>query len=85
MKALMVESSAREASHSFLLDDDSTIPFTQEDIGALMDDKARVEAAGPRGGRVAGWQMLARQLLVRVAAAACQPRLLPSLRAGPAG
>ena len=39
MKQLMVDSSANSASHSFLLDDDSTIPFSQDDIGAMIDDK----------------------------------------------
>lgn len=39
MKQLMVEGVASSAaSHSFLLDDDSTIPFTQEDISTLLDD-----------------------------------------------
>lgn len=40
MKALMVESAASAASHSFLLDEDSALPFTQEDIASQMDDKA---------------------------------------------
>jgi myosin-5 len=40
MKQLMVESSsASAAGHSFLLDDDTTIPFTQEDIAGVMDDR----------------------------------------------
>ena len=42
MKQLMVDSSANSASHSFLLDDDSTIPFSQDDIGAMVDDKVSV-------------------------------------------
>ena len=29
------------ASHSFLLDDDSSIPFALDDIQALVEDKAR--------------------------------------------
>ena len=37
MKQLMVDSTA-SASHSFLLDDDSTIPFSHGEIEALMDD-----------------------------------------------
>ncbi|GAB4821968.1 hypothetical protein N2152v2_009014 [Parachlorella kessleri] len=39
MKQQMVESSTNSASHSFLLDDDSTIPFSQDDIAAMLDDK----------------------------------------------
>ncbi|KAL6769329.1 MYO1 [Auxenochlorella protothecoides x Auxenochlorella symbiontica] len=39
MKALMVESAASAASHSFLLDEDSALPFTQDDVAAFMDDK----------------------------------------------
>ena len=40
MKQLMVDNNSA-ASHSFLLDDDSSIPFSLDDIQALMDDKAR--------------------------------------------
>lgn len=39
MKQLMVDSSTSAASHSFLLDDDSTIPFSHDDIGSMLDDK----------------------------------------------
>lgn len=45
----MVEASS-SASHSFLLDDDSTLPFVASDILAQMDDKVRPTAAA-RGGR----------------------------------
>lgn len=38
MKQLMVDSNAT-ASHSFLLDDDSSIPFSLDDIQQLVDDK----------------------------------------------
>ncbi len=38
MKAAMMEHSS-SASHSFLLDDDSTLPFSAADILAQMDDK----------------------------------------------
>jgi hypothetical protein len=38
MKQAMVEHSS-SASHSFLLDDDSTLPFVANDILAQMDDK----------------------------------------------
>lgn len=38
MKQAMVEHSS-SASHSFLLDDDSTLPFAANDILAQMDDK----------------------------------------------
>jgi hypothetical protein len=41
MKQAMVEHSS-SASHSFLLDDDSTLPFVANDILAQMDDKVRV-------------------------------------------
>jgi len=42
MKQAMVESSASSAaSHSFLLDDDSTLPFAAGDIVGQMDDKVR--------------------------------------------
>ncbi|KIY92369.1 hypothetical protein MNEG_15594 [Monoraphidium neglectum] len=42
MKQAMVESSASSAaSHSFLLDDDSTLPFSAADIVGQMDDKVR--------------------------------------------
>lgn len=37
----MVESAASAASHSFLLDEDSALPFTQDDVAAFMDDKVR--------------------------------------------
>lgn len=38
MKQMMVEgASAAAAGHSFLLDDDSTIPFTQDDISSVLD------------------------------------------------
>ncbi len=38
MKQLMVDNNTA-ASHSFLLDDDSSIPFSLDDIAALMEDK----------------------------------------------
>ena len=38
MKQAMVDHSS-SASHSFLLDDDSTLPFAANDILAQMDDK----------------------------------------------
>lgn len=38
MKQLMMDNNTT-ASHSFLLDDDSSIPFTPEDVANLMDDK----------------------------------------------
>ena len=38
MKQLMMDNNTT-ASHSFLLDDDSSIPFTPEDVATLMDDK----------------------------------------------
>ena len=44
MKAAMQESSSAAASHSFLLDDDSAIPFNHADVERLMDDQ--VSAAG---------------------------------------
>jgi myosin V len=37
MKQLMVENASSAAGHSFLLDDDATIPFAQEDIAGLLD------------------------------------------------
>lgn len=40
MKQLMVDNNTA-ASHSFLLDDDSSIPFSLDDIASLMEDKAR--------------------------------------------
>lgn len=43
MKQLMVDNNTA-ASHSFLLDDDSSIPFSLDDIAALMEDKVRTEA-----------------------------------------
>lgn len=39
MKQLMVDNNTA-ASHSFLLDDDSSIPFSLDDIASLMEDKA---------------------------------------------
>ena len=39
MKQLMVDGASSAAGHSFLLDDDSTIPFAQEDIAGLLDGK----------------------------------------------
>lgn len=41
MKQLMVDNNTA-ASHSFLLDDDSSIPFSLDDIQNLMDEKARL-------------------------------------------
>jgi myosin-5 len=38
MKQMMVDNSA-SSSHSFLLDDDSAIPFQQDDILSMIDDK----------------------------------------------
>jgi hypothetical protein len=49
MKQAMVEHSS-SASHSFLLDDDSTLPFVASDILAQMDDKV---GAGDGEGAVA--------------------------------
>ncbi len=40
MKQLMVDNNTA-ASHSFLLDDDSSIPFSLDDIQNLMDEKVR--------------------------------------------
>lgn len=40
MKQLMVDNNTA-ASHSFLLDDDSSIPFSLDDIQQLMEDKVR--------------------------------------------
>lgn len=39
MKAAMQESSSSAASHSFLLDDDSAIPFSHADVERMVDDK----------------------------------------------
>lgn len=39
MKQLMVDDNTA-ASHSFLLDDDSSVPFSPDDIASLMEDKA---------------------------------------------
>jgi myosin-5 len=41
MKQAMVEHSS-SASHSFLLDDDSTLPFVANEILAQMDDKVSI-------------------------------------------
>ena len=38
MKQLMTENQTA-ASHSFLLDDDSSIPFALDEIQALLEDK----------------------------------------------
>lgn len=46
MKQRMVESSSSSASHSFLLDDDSTIPFTHDDITGMLNGKVRVSCVG---------------------------------------
>ena len=40
MKAAMQESSSAAASHSFLLDDDSAIPFNHSDVERMVVDKA---------------------------------------------
>lgn len=52
MKQAMVEHSS-SASHSFLLDDDSTLPFVANEILAQMDDKVGGGAGCEswRGGR----------------------------------
>ena len=49
MKQLMVDNNTA-ASHSFLLDDDSSIPFSLDDIAALMEDKvcSRARPRAPR-------------------------------------
>ena len=39
MKQLMVEGASSASGHSFLLDDDSKIPFVQDDIAGLLDGK----------------------------------------------
>ena len=49
MKTMMQESASASASHSFLLDDDSTIPFTQEDVASQLDDKVGAGAGGRQG------------------------------------
>ena len=41
MKQLMVDNNTA-ASHSFLLDDDSSIPFSLDDISNLMEDKVKL-------------------------------------------
>ena len=46
MKQLMVDNNTA-ASHSFLLDDDSSIPFSLDDIAALMEDKASASPGHP--------------------------------------
>ena len=43
MKQLMVDNNTA-ASHSFLLDDDSSIPFSLDDISQLMEDKVGASA-----------------------------------------
>eukprot|EP00210_Caulerpa_lentillifera_P009028 g8617.t1 len=45
MKRLMVDNSSA-ASHSFLLDDDSSVPFQLEHIVNNMDDKVRINRKG---------------------------------------
>ena len=46
MKTAMQESSSSAASHSFLLDDDSAIPFTHADVERMVDDKASGGGSG---------------------------------------
>ena len=48
MKAAMQESASSAASHSFLLDDDSAIPFSHADVDRMVDDK--VGGGGGAGG-----------------------------------
>lgn len=43
MKQLMVDNNTA-ASHSFLLDDDSSIPFSLDDISNLMEDKVNMHS-----------------------------------------
>ncbi len=52
MKTAMVESSS-SASHSFLLDDDSSLPFQAAELLANMDDKV-----GVVGAKKGGWRAL---------------------------
>ncbi len=59
MKALMVESAASAASHSFLLDEDSALPFTQDDVAAFMDDKVRRGLVEERSGADEGEEVRA--------------------------
>lgn len=51
MKTAMQESSSSAASHSFLLDDDSAIPFNHADVERMVDD-----AVGGSGGGGGGWE-----------------------------
>ena len=60
MKQLMVDNNTA-ASHSFLLDDDSSIPFSLDDISNLMEDKVSAiqhgicslqHSIGPRYGSI---------------------------------
>ncbi len=44
MKQLMVDNNTA-ASHSFLLDDDSSVPFSLDDISNLMEDKVNQSLA----------------------------------------
>ncbi|KDD76623.1 DIL domain-containing protein, partial [Helicosporidium sp. ATCC 50920] len=43
MKQLMVQNAANAASHSFLLDEDSATPFSQDDIAAAVDDRVLLQ------------------------------------------
>jgi hypothetical protein len=57
MKQAMQESSNTAASHSFLLDDDSAIPFTHADVERMVDDKVG-DRRGGGGQPVAGGVLL---------------------------
>ena len=82
MKAAMQESSNSAASHSFLLDDDSAIPFNQADVERMVDDTVGVGGAGPgkEGGRGSSRPWL--RLPPRLTAVSTPP---PAAPAGPAG
>lgn len=47
MKQLMVEEGQRGLNHSFLLDDDTVIPFSGEDIGIVYDEIDLLEGLNP--------------------------------------
>jgi myosin-5 len=53
MKQAMQQSAESAASHSFLLDDDSAIPFNQGDVEQMVDDKVGRRGEGGSG-RVGG-------------------------------
>ena len=68
MKQLMVDNNSH-ASHSFLLDDDSTLPFQAQEVLSQMDDKVCAAAASSGAGAAVAAAVIAGTAAAAAAAA----------------